>query len=433
MNIGVNNYNYYDVLFGNTQTSSSNSMTDLLYKLNDYSTGYKNNANKLVTADTQSYLTDIKTASSDLKSALNDLFGKNTKKTSAFDEKAVVSSDASYLSISTDSTFKGDFNDTTVTIDQVASGQVNESTLSQNGKAVSNGTYTFEIEAKGKKHQISVNITGADNNETIQKKVAEKINSKNIGIKASVSTDSGDKTTTLKIESEGIGDDDKNRFKIRDYTVGGGGIAGKLGINNMTSDAKDAIYKVNDGEWQFAKSNKVDLGNGVTATLKNDSNKPVDITVSMGASGTGAINKVREMVNGFNAMLDAAEENKSDRGAGRLFSQLKGLSGTYTESLSRIGIEVSSDGYLSIDSKKMQSAAESGELEKFFSGSGKTNYGFADRLSKLAEDVDKDPVRYVSVAAVESDAKQTNQSLNYLQTHRYNQILNNGLLFDLMF
>lgn len=430
-NYDYNVYDSYAALFSGTSSTSSSStdLTDLLFKVNDYKYGYSNNSNKYVTEDVQNYLSDLKMESEDLKASLYDLLGKN--KTSSFDEKSVASSDNDVLSVSTTSSYKNSFADTNITVKQVASGQVNEgSNLSSSGKALTTGRYQFEIEMDGKKHQVSFQVTSTDDNESIQKKVAEAINSKDIGVKASISYDSNQKTSRIKIESVNTGDDNKNRFTIRDISSGGNAVE-KLGIGTVTQDAQNAIYKINNGDFTTSKSNKIDLGSGVSATLKKASSDPVKVSVD--TDPKSAINEVREMVNSFNGLLATAEDNKKDRGAARLLNQLKGMSTSYSASLERIGISVSSDGYLSIDSDKMEKAAENGNLEKFFTQNGNSNYGFANKLSRVAESVSSNPVDYVSSSQLQSSQSASSSgSINYLQTYKYNQIINNGLIFDYM-
>jgi flagellar capping protein FliD len=293
------------------------------------------------------------------------------------------------------------------------------------------GWNQFEIEVNGKKHQISFQVSASDNNEAVQRKVAEAINDKNIGIKASVTTDAGKKTSKLELESTNTGDDAKNKFSVSDLTSGGGA-ADKLGIGSVTQEAQNAIYKVGDGNFTVSKSNKIDLGDGVTVTLKKATDTPVKVSVDTDTKN--AVNKVREMVNSFNGLLATAEDNKNDRGGYRLMNQLKGISSTYSVSLDRIGIGVSADGYLSIDSDKMQKAAESGELEKFFTQNGDTNYGFANKLSRVADTVSANPTDFIGKDKIHSSPTAgNNETLNYLQTYKYNSLINSGLLFDLMF
>ncbi|MDR1690026.1 MAG: hypothetical protein LBS21_15695 [Clostridiales bacterium] len=423
----------------NSKSSESKSSSDLLVKLNDFTNGYgyKVNSDKYVTEDVQKYLSDIKSESSKLASTLADLLGRNKSKTSTFEEKSLVSSNSDALSVSTGYGYKNALGDTEIKINQIATGQINKSdTLNSGGKTLSAGSYQFEIEtADGKKHQIAFKVNANDDNEAVQKKIAEVINSKDIGIKASVSVDDTKKTSQLSIESTTTGADNKNSFKIRDVSSAGGDAAAKLGLAEVDQKAQDAIYSINGGALKTSKSNKIDVGDGVTATLKKATTDSVKISEATDDKST--INKVREMVNGFNGMLAAADDNKSDRGAARLMKQLQGLSSSYDAALERIGISVSAEGYLSIDEDKMSKAAESGELEKFFTSNGEANYGFANKLERLAKNVDSDPTDYLSSTSMQTaasvDSYNKKNTISFLQSYKMSAVENTGMLFDYMF
>jgi len=438
INTEYNTYSDYSVLFEGLNSTygarNTNPLSDLLQKLNDYSdgAGYKSGSSKYVTNDVQTYLSDLKTESEGLKSALQSLLGKNKTGTSVFNEKSVVSSNNDVASVQTSSSYKGKFTDTEITVDQVATGQKNTgSAISSTGKSFQTGWNQFEIEVNGKKHQVSFKVEASDNNEAVQKKIAEAVNAKDIGIKATVSTDNGQKTSKLELTSAGTGTDSKNSFTVRDVTSGGGVVA-KTGIDTVTQTAQDAKYRINDGDVKTSKSNNIELDGGVTVTLKKASDTAVK--VGLDTDPKGAINKVREMVNGFNGLLATAEDNKKDKGGNRLYNQLKGMSSSYTASLSRIGVNVTGDGYLSIDSDKMQKAADSGELEKFFTQNGDSNYGFANRLARTADSVNQDPTSYIGRDKLYSSPTALDtESFSYLQSYRYASIINTGLLFDYLF
>lgn len=411
--------------------SGSSGLGDALLLLNDYKTtaAGKNNA-RYVSARTQEYLDDIKTASTGLAAAFGALLGKNKEKISVFNEKSPVSSDSDVLSVSAGSAYKNNFTDMEITVKQAATGQKNTGAdISSSGKSFQAGWNQIEIEINGKKNQISFNVSASDNNQAVQKKIAEAINSKNIGVKAAVSAGAAAGSARLEIESVNTGDDAKNKFTVRDIT---GGAVSAAGIGSVTQNAQNAIYAVNGGAEQVSKSNKIDLGAGVSATIKKASEEPVKVSAQ--TDQKNAINKVREMVNGFNALLDAAEENKTDKGANRLYLSLKGASGTYDASLSRIGVSVSKDGYLSIDADKMQKAADSGDLSKFFENAAGVNYGFAARVSQIAENVSKNPLDFLSTKQVYASKDAVSASaFGYLDYVRYSSLVNSGMLIDFLF
>lgn len=424
------NYNYdYSSLFGNT--SSVSSQYNLLYSAQQAKSASKlsygkNNVSGLLSTQAQQYLTSIKSSSNDLVGILSSLTGKGSKTGSVFDTKTAVSSNSDLMSVSYDAAKAGAgaFEQKSIQISQLAEKQKNTGTaVSASAHSFdSKQYYQFEVEIGGKKSQFSFSALSTDSNSDVMKKAADAINKKNIGITASVSVDSKTNKASLIFESKETGAE--NAFTVKDIY---GDAMDKLGMNSNVTEAKDAIYSIN-GETKTSKSNTVDLGNGVTGTFKKTSAD--NVNVSWSSNGTSGINKAREMVNAFNQLLESSDDNRTaDRGANRLFTALKGTSKTYSRSLEKVGISVSSDGYLSIDADKMNKAAESGDLKKLFSDSS----GFASALSKTASSVDRNPSDYLSASAMSGSQNTGNSTLNYLQSVRMSQYNNIGLLFDGLF
>jgi flagellar hook-associated protein 2 len=376
---------------------------------------------------TKSYLTGLKNSAEDLNALVRDLQNGATS-----DKETVVSSDSSSVSVKSSSATT-EMDDVTINVEQAASGQINQGgQMTASRKIYSDQTYKFEIAANGKTHQISFSVEDGDTYEDMQRKMAKAINDKDIGIEASVDFDEKEGTSSLKIQSENTGDDVKSRFTIRDIS---GDAVRKTGTDQMTQDAQNAFYSVNGGEVIESKSNKVDLGDGVTATIKKAT--VGDVTIGMGKEKTVTYENVEELVKQFNTILGNVSDNSMDRGANRLMKQLSGLTGAYASSLEHIGIRVSGEGFMSINKDKLNESIADGSAENFFADSAGSNYGFTNRLEKITADVSKNTTSYVSKAALGSFGSpsdyfsQDNSALNYLQNYRYNQIANQGLLFDM--
>ncbi|MDL2248952.1 hypothetical protein LJB89_04595, partial [Tyzzerella sp. OttesenSCG-928-J15] len=362
--------------YGSKRTGGYSSIYSQL--LGSNSSIYGTNRANAVSAGTQNFITGMKSAAEDLNATINSMRGYDSKGNAS--KEKVVSSDVGSLSVKSSNAYSK-IDDIMVKVDQAASGQVNEGeALQANKKIYSSQNYKFEIEHEGKKHQISFSVSSGDTTEDMQKKMAEAINSKNIGVKASVSKDAAKGTSALSIETKNTGADSKNSFSIKDIT---GDAVKKTGTATATKEAQDAVYSINGGEKITSKSNVIDLGKGVSATIKKASDK--EITVGMGKENNATAENVKEMVKQFNNMLSNMEDNKDDRGINRLYNQLKGISSSYSGSLSRVGINVSSDGYMSVDETKLNSAVEDGSLNKLLTENKGASYGFANRLSKVTE------------------------------------------------
>ena len=424
-----NNINSF-LLYNFNNVNNANNMFNLLNANQSFRSG--NNANSL-SQSAQDFIVGARNRSEVLRTAMQELTGRNSTNTSVFDQMTAISSNTEALTIrSFDQSRSNNFSDINVNIQQVATTQRNEGTaLSAVGRSFNTGAYRFEIEVGGRTHQFSLNITASDTNQTIQQRMAESINSRNIGVTASVNFDSGRTSLNLESINTGVADDGGARFTVRDLS---GDLAARTGIVNQTRQAQNAIYSINGGPLRESRTNNVDLGNGVQATLRQATVS--DVTISMGIDNRAAINRVREMVNGFNGLLAAAEENSGDRRTDSLVTALRGIINTYLPGLERIGISFNEHGYLTINENRMNEAAENGNLRSFFGAEGRNaNFGFSFRMSRIAERVYQDPTAFVSNvnnSGGGNNSSGPNSPLNHMQTMRMNQLLNIGLLFDFM-
>lgn len=422
MYIGTHYNGYYNSLFGDRGSIySSFSKT----KTNNYFNTINNSS---YNSTSLKYVQDLKSGSGNLSSALSALTSG-----SAYKQKTAVSSDSGAMTVkAANSIFMGN-KTTAVKINQVATGQVNTGkALATNGKSAATGYQQFSIESNGRTYQFSINVGAGDSNKEMQQKMAAAINMRSVGINASVVTDSATGASTLQLEAQNTGDNEKSKFTIKDVH---GSAVEQTGADQVSQEAQNAVYSVNGGAERTSQSNTVDLGNGITATLLKASDKEITVTQ---ATNTGyAIDKVQDLVSSYNQLYGAALNNTSDSKANNLFNQLVNASRTYTSSLSKIGIGFDSNGYMQVNEDKMTKAVEDGSLEKFFSGSA--NYGYTSQLSKIARNVSNNTSFYVSQSTLSSDLLNSNYNFynnsffntyqNYFNT---NNTLNSGLLFDLL-
>ncbi len=343
----------------------------------------------------QRYGSDVKTASSVLKRALGELTAKQGSSSSA--RQIAKSSDEKSLAVANNGTTYGKFTETRVKIDQVASGQVNKGdALKANANAGLSGRMQFAIDVDGKTHQFTFNASSADTNQAIQQKMADAINTRGIGITASVSRDGA--SASLTLEAKETGAVSASRFAVRDVA---GAAVGKTGADLVAQKAQDAIYHINGGTAKMSRTNAVDLGGGVTATLVAASDQ--EITVSKVQDDSGKLTAAKNMIDSFNSLLSSADSMSStSRGAIKLTRELQGISKSYASSLNQLGIGVTKDGALAVvDSDKRAKAAESGDLDRLMNGGGAADYGFANRLSKVANNISRFPAQYVNAVPIE--------------------------------
>ena len=337
--------------------------------------------------DALQYINDIKSASTSLSGALKELSGP------AFSQRNMVSSNSDILTVNYTGNKLNSMGDTTVRVDQTAAGQLNEGSRLNSAARYEGdrGINRFTIETGGKTTQLSVNVAAGDSNRDVQQKMATAINNAGLGLRATVETDSKTNTSILKIESSNTGSDEKNSFKISDTT---GNAIARTGANDVSRENRDAVYSVNGGPAQTSKSNTVNLGNGLNVTLKEASAE--EVTISRGKDTDYAKNVVRDMVQSFNSLFSAAAQNMGDPKAQGLASRIVNISSAYSNSLSSIGIGFDNSGKMTIDTNRLNQAAESGRLEQFFTENTGRNYGFTNQLGRLADNVANNTSNFVS-------------------------------------
>ena len=389
--------------------------------------------NAAASADVRSFLTGMRDTAERLNTSMNRMRGTGAE--------TVISSEPDALSVRTASP-SARINDVNVQIQQVARGQVNQgSSLSANQRvAVSEArTHRFEIEQNGVTRELSFRVGINYTQEDMQNAMARTINNANIGVTASIEANSSGTNSTLTVQSRetGVFADNRNTFQIRD--VSGGRAVAMTGVGTQTQSSQDAQFSINGGAMQTSRSNEVDLGSGVTATLRQATGGR-EVTVSMGRERNVSTENINDMVRQFNTLLSNTADNRGDRGVNRLHNQLAGLSISNAASLAQVGISVDREGFMSVNSGRLNRAIEDGSLDRFFNGDRQgASFGFANRLARITEDVSANPHRYMSRESLDllepsGSANRDNfgNSLNHLRASRQNRIFTMGLLLDMM-
>jgi len=371
--------------------------------------------------DTREYMAAVKDFGSKLRSAVA---GLSTAGQSVYKKVTGVSSKDDSLSVSvtkqTEAKKMSDANGSKdVTIKQLASTQQNKGT-SLNATALSNvnaGINQFTIAKEGKTYNFTVDVKITDSSRTAQQKAADAINKQKIGVAATVEYDDKTKKSSLILTSNDTGA--KKAFSVADSA--GGQIISAFGIGQATQEARDAVYTVN-GDEKTSENNTVDMGDGLTGTLKKISDEPIKITV---IKDTDAITSaVSEMVKNFNGLRKTAANFRSDNGAQVLQQRLDNLSAAYASSLKNIGITQDNNGYLELDEKKLRTAFENGGAERNL---GSDSVGFLQRLSQVAKSADTNTSQYISQRSRFNMNAQENGNFFY-QNQRYSNI---SLLFNM--
>lgn len=374
--------------------------------------------NSYVNSDAIKTLTAIKNNAAAMKDSL-DVATQAT----AFKKMYVESSKAENVAVNSNSSPNSAYKDTQVEVKQVATANVNDGSSLNSGDKFSgkSGTHSFEIEQDGKKYRFSVDAKNGDTNKAVQQRMANAINSRNLGFTASVSDSKNAGTSALSIRSANTGTDAKNDFNVRDLS--GGSLVAETGANNRTQTAKNAIFSISGGANRTSQNNDVNLGNGVSVTLKNVSSEAV--TISAKKDTRDSVDAVKNLVDSFNNLAGSAKGNS------RLTGDLKSAYASYASSLEKIGVTSKTDGTLAIDSEKLGKAAENGSLASFLTNTNGKNFGFTGKLSQIADSAVRGG--YGAASASGSNSAQSYQSAqNLSNAYKYSQS-NNSNVYNYLF
>jgi len=366
-----------------------------------------------------------------LLSTLNDMRGIGRNAQTPFGNIRPVAENTDILQINTVDTNRlrnSNVRSLSVDVMQVAQSQQNRgSAFTGNALATSAGFTTganqISINVGNSRFDFNFNVTSTDTVRQVQDRIAAAINNRNIGVTASVSTEGSGtgQTSALTLQSAQTGATVQGQ---PNFTVSGANnVASVLGVDSVTRQAQNAEFRVNrngfSGNVQTSRTNNVDLGSGISATLRETGSTQI----TFAPDEDRQMQSFRDMVSAVNGMLDSASGGAS----GRLQRELVNTIRSSSASLSRIGINVDRGGFLSIDERRFRSAASTGALESFAmrdrSGS---QFGFMNRLTRTAGNIRRNPGGFVNL--------NTNWwfSQNQQLATRLNQNMNTGLLFQTM-
>ena len=310
---------------------------------------------------------------------------------SAFSPRTAISNNHDILQIVS---FGGqNIADTSFVIHQIATTQQNIGTaLPSNTAANVSGIHRFEMEVDGRIHVLSFNVQENTTNRELQQKMADTINNAALGVTASVTVSGNNSSLRLETGTTGPGIDGAPRFTIRDIE----GDAVKLtGVSEITQEAQNAVFTVNGGDKQTQATNRVDLGNGLVVNLLAPSQN--EVGVFMGQDRIAMRGAVRDLVNQFNGLMEAAQVNAGDRNTRHLIRDLQNAVRGNRRDMERLGITWGRDGMLTVNNTALDAAMENGSLERFFRGADTRGpSSFVTRLERIANSVINNPMRHIS-------------------------------------
>lgn len=417
MAMSINNIQMYSRLFTNPLTpSESSGYTNKIFGAG-VNALYGNKVNSLAKSELAGYLKSFASNAGAVTTSAAKLNTSN--KENVFNERSVTSSEKG---VATATAAAGaEMKTYKVKVDNVAKSQQNKgSSLDAAAvNTVGEGKKTFTVEANGKKTDFSIDVKAGYTNRDVMRLASEAINKGNAGVKSRV-VEEGNGKISMELTGDKTGSE--NTFKISDKE---GNLISTTGMDKETTKAADANYSVNDKKFTAA-SNDIQLDNKkVNITIKDVG----ETNLTVGQDNKKILKAAEDLASSYNSTMAFLKDNSISSGTARLTKEMGNAVKFKKASLESIGMNVSNDGQMSVDTKKFEAAMKDNpdRVKNVLSGSD----GLSTRLEKISSQATAKPIASFTDLIASSD----NNTLNQLQLKPMDQLAMQkyamqGLLFD---
>ncbi len=329
-----------------------------------------------------------------LRNSLAEIGGLNED--SAFNKKHASSTDPDTITVD----YIGDDNTESVPsfeieVKQLASPQENTGKfLANDPVSLPADNYSFDVNIGDMNYEFQFHVSESETNRSIQERLARLVNNAGIGLNANIVEDGDRSAIKISSDSSGISLGKNTIFNISDdRTSKASGTVEYFGLDRVSEYPGNAIFALN-GEDRTASANHFTIGKMYEVTLNKVSPEGQPATVSIKADIDSVEENVGQLIGSFNEFLKAVNSYAGQGIKTRLLdNELNGITDTYRDALGNLGINIETNGSLTIDSDKLRAVAgESDDIGETFS----TLKDFSNSMIRKSNQVSLDPMQYVN-------------------------------------
>lgn len=420
MVINGNVYNHLSTTLVPKKRNITHKSSDLKAVYNNMAKHNKNSPLYLLdfSESKQSYIINIKEAALTLKDT-SDVFS-NTDNT-LYSKKTFRSDNEASVSGSIKSSDLGDLPDSfTLDVKSLATEQTNIGNyLDADKQALVSKKHTFTIDTTAGSAKLAINVTPQDTNLDVQRRLANTINDRSIGVTASIVSEGNANALMLTSVETGVPDsNDGLRFHISS-TSNGQDMVSILGLNNVSAMPTNSTFDIN-GEIHTSASNHIAINHVVELDFHQTSDKPVNISFVPDTSL--AMEYVDAFIDSYNKLVDLSKMSGSlNPGTRNLGKDISGIANNHKNELSGLGIIVNDEGKLEKDAGQLSKTLESGEFNELFANIST----FKADVEKTTDRLTIDPIAYVNKLIVTYPNKGNRFDTPYTQSLYSGLIYNN--------
>ncbi len=376
--------------------SELRSVYNSIVKLNKESPLYLIETSK----DTNEFAIGIKEGARQLRNTIVSLGGVNEDE--MLNKKIAYSSNeniatASYIGNSADTDSVPAIE---IEVRNLASPQVNTGNfLPSDSMDLGTGSYSFDISINDLNYEFQFNVKEGDTNQDLQNRLSRLITNSNIGLAATTIEDTnGNSALRLQSNATGLQNGKNILFTVTDdRTSKTAGAVNYLGINDITRPSANSAFLLN-GQEKSTSSNNFTIEKTYEVTLNGLSSAEGETTTIGLKNDTESLTEnINYLVRGYNDFIRTASEHLTSRSKnGALLSEMSRISSYYRNGLDSLGLSWDEEGYINVDTKQLENAADSDDAKELFS----SVRDFANSLFRKSNEVSLNPMQYVNKTVV---------------------------------
>ncbi|WP_028234330.1 hypothetical protein [Pseudobutyrivibrio sp. MD2005] len=373
------------------------------------------------TDDMGQFAIDIKEHANSMALSVSNLSSAGEDISSILEKRIASSSDND----SVEALYVGDNNSSAesfaIEVDSLAKPQINTGNfLVRDGHDFAEGQYSFDLDIRNHSYEFQFNVNRGESNLNVQNKIVRLLNTSDVGLSASLITNTASNSSAIQITSKatGLSEDESSLFNISS-TISWREL-NTLGIDRVTQPASNSSFKLN-GNAHESLSNTFTVNKAFELILKAPSNEPVQIGLM---NDTEALsNGVNQLLDSYNGMIDVGLKYNGAHQNRTLFNEISSIAKNQSESLTKVGISSDTLGHLELDKDTLSDIINSGERDNAFS----TLNELKESISKAATKASINPMAYVDKAVVEYKNPGKSLAAPYAASQYSGMMVNFGL------
>ena len=279
--------------------------------------------------------------------------------------------------------------------------------------------HKFTLDTINSSAHFNISVTQNDSNLAVQKKLAQYINNRNLGINASVLTDGN--TSAIMLSSEETGSpatDDGLYFSFRSDSTGQN-IVDVLGLNNTTTYPSNSRFKIN-GDDHTSTSNHISINQVIELDFHEVTASPVNI--SFITDTVPAVNQIDSFINAYNSLVDlSAATQTTSIGSRNLSQDISIIADNHKIELELAGLYIDDEGHITKNEDIFASSLANGKLAGLFSDESTFRSDIFHATNRLTVD----PMAYINKLIVTYPNSQNKLNTAYTQSVYSGLIYNN--------